>query len=663
MGHRSCPSNPEGWIIVHPRPTADELEAALGCGSLRPSLESLEVEPSVLDRRFDLSWMSGETLIWAAVLLIAVLVRVVGLTNWPLSAGEGGIASDASSLLQGGALSTDAAAHSLPVALVALSLFLFGASDAAVRLIPAGMGIGSVLLLFPARAWLGRGPALGAAFVMALSPTLVFASRTVDAGSLIVFGSLLLLVVVSRSTASLGFGPPFVVGAVAALLPLSSPLGWVALPLALMIAPAISGRWLPRRSANPVAVLGFLATVIVVSTSLFTRPEGFAGFVTGSLKELWSTYLSIAGAGWFLIPIELVMYELLALVFGVYAVYIILLNSRRLTVASERVARAVTVWALLAGGAALLLSGKSPALYCLVVLPLVLLAGTGLSAAAGTVEWRMLRQGRGVRFSVVLALTIVAAASAFGLLLRNPEIGAVPWGVMISVVVVLILGPLALITLAMARRMKGGAGPIIMLVLAILLGAYGLRSSLLLAATDLDRPGELLLVGSTAPDARLVVERLKRLSLDLTATKADLRDPTGGHGLTIAIDRSIAQPFLWYLRAFPDVSLVSPDSPGAAPMGYQVIISRPEVGPELVPRNAGYVERSYALTVPRASSFDQPPSMTSMGEALVNPRILKRRVDFLFDRQVAASPVASQFDLALRAELAARVYGTSVPPP
>lgn len=652
-------------MIVHPRPPEHELEGARRLGRAPYSLEpeSPVDEASVLDRRFDLSRISAESLAWAAVLLIAVLVRMVGLTNWPLSTGEAGIASDALSLVQGGTLSMDAAVHPLPVALVALGIFLFGASDTVVRLIPAGLGIGSILLLLPIRAWLGRGPALGAAFAMALSPTLVFASRTVDAGSLMVFGSLLLLVVLCRSTAKPGVGAAFVVGAVAALLPLSSPIGWIAFPLVLVVAPALTSRWLPRMSAFPAVVLGFLSTVIVMSTSLFTRPEGFAGFLNASLTTLWSSHLSTAGARWFLIPIELVLYELLPLVFGVYAVYLMLWNSGRLTVASERFARAVVVWALLAVGAASLLGGKTPEIYCLAVLPLILFAGVGLSGAAGAVERHILLHGRGVWFSFALLLTIVATASAFGLLLGNPEIGTVPWGLTLLVIVVLILVPLALITVAIARGMDGRAGPIAVLVLAVLLGAFGLRSSVLLSATDFDRPGELLLAGNSAPDVGFVVERLKRLSLDLTATKADVRDPTGGHGLTIAVDRSIAQPFVWYLREFPSVSVVTLDAPSAVPVGHQVILTRPDDGPMLVPRNAGYVERSYALTVSRAPSFDQPPSWTSLAEALANPRILKRYVDFLFDRQLAASPVPARFELALRAELAARVYGPTAPSP
>ncbi len=650
----------ESW-----RTPKHELDEALPHGGAPVSTELASPAPerSVLDRHFDLSRISGETLAWGAVLLIALLVRTVGLTNWSLSAGEARIASDALALVQGGSLSPDAATHPLPVNLVAFTIFLFGASDTVVRLIPSSLGMGSILLLLPARAWLGRGPALGAAFALALSPTLVFASRTVGAGSLLVLGSLLLLVALGRSVVRSEFGSMFVLGAVVALLPLAGPLGWVALPLALVIAPALTGRWLPRPKAIPSVVLGFLATILVVSTSLFTRPEGFAGFVNSSLSALWSSHLAAAGAVWFLVPIELVLYELLPLLFGLYAVYLILWDSGRLNPVTERLVHAVVAWVMLAGIAGLLLGGKGPELYCLVVLPLVLLAGTGLSAAAGAVEWRVLLEGRGAWYLVALLLTIVAAASAFGLLLGNPDIDTLRWVMMILVIVVLLLVPLGLITVTIGRGLNGRAGPIAVLVLAVLIAAFGLRSSLLLAATGLDRPGELLLAGSTTPDVRFVVERLQRLSLDLTAMKADVHDPTGGHGLTIAVERSIAEPFTWYLRDFPNVTVVAPDAPSRVPVGHQVIIARPEEGPELAPMDAGYVHRSYDLTVPLASSFDHPPSWTSVAEVLINPRILKQYVDFLFDRELASSAVGPQFDLALRAELAARVYGRSAPSP
>lgn len=618
-------------------------------------------ESSALDRRFDLSWISAEALAWAAVLLVAILVRFAGLANWPLSATEARIASDALALAQGGALSPDTAMRPLPVDLVALGIFLFGASDIVVRLIPVILGIGSILLLIPARAWLGRGPALGAAFALTLSPTLDFASRTVGAGSLLVMGSLLLLVALGRPASRQGFGSLIVVGAVGALLPLADPLGWLALPLALICAPAITGRWLPRPSAVPAVALGFLSTIIVFSTSIFTRPAGFSDFLHASLIVLWSSYLATAGAGWFLILIEVVLYELLPLLFGLYAIYLMRWNSRRLYVAAARLPRSVAAWTLLAGVVTAMLGGKGPELYCLVVLPLTLLGGIGLSAVCGAVEWRVLVHGRGAWYVLALLLTIAAAASAFGLLAGSPDTGSLLWSLTLLMILLLILIPLALVTLSLARGLRGRAGPISALVLVILLAAFGLRSSLLLAATDLDRPGELLLAGSTAPDVPLIVDRIQRLSLDLTASKADVRDPTGGHGLSVAVDRSIAEPFVWYLRDFPDVTIIEPAAQKTVPVSLQVIITRPEDAPALVPQNAGYVGRQYALAVPLAPAFDQPPSWTSMAEALINPRILKRYVDLLVHRETATSPPAPQFDLALRGELAARVYGKAAP--
>jgi hypothetical protein len=59
------------------------------------------VQPSALDWHVDLTRISGENLAWVAVLLVAVLVRVIGLTSWPLSAGEAGISSDALALVLG----------------------------------------------------------------------------------------------------------------------------------------------------------------------------------------------------------------------------------------------------------------------------------------------------------------------------------------------------------------------------------------------------------------------------------------------------------------------------------------------------------------------------------------------------------------------------------
>ena len=73
----------ESW-----RPPEHELDEALPHGGAPVGTEPVSPAPerSVLDRHFDLSRISSETLVWGVVLLIAFLVRIVGLTNWSLSA-------------------------------------------------------------------------------------------------------------------------------------------------------------------------------------------------------------------------------------------------------------------------------------------------------------------------------------------------------------------------------------------------------------------------------------------------------------------------------------------------------------------------------------------------------------------------------------------------
>jgi hypothetical protein len=82
-----------------------------------------------------------------------------------------------------------------------------------------------------------------------------------------------------------------------------------------------------------------------------------------------------------------------------------------------------------------------------------------------------------------------------------------------------------------------------------------------------------------------------------------------------------------------------------------------------VPQHVGYVERSYALSVPLAPAFDRPPSLSRLAEAVINPRILKRYFNFLSNRELAAAAKRPQFVLALRADLADRVFGKSAPSP
>ena len=279
---------------------------------------------------------------------IAALIRLIRLTAFPLSAAEASIATDAVALVQGAGLSTDAAAHPFLVAMTGAAFFLFGASDGIARLVAVVLGIGSLALLRALRTVLPTGTAWAAGLVLALSPTFVAASREVGEGALLTLTTLAVLLTVQlwRARPTLGHG--IALGVAIALLPLSSPLGWVALLPVLVAGHLLSQptghRW---QDLIPVA-LGGLATIVVVSTYVFTRPDGFGAFFDASLGSLWNTRLAELGDNWLLVPIQLATDELLALIAGIWGAAVALRGGAGLGYAERSTVRMLLGWGVLA---------------------------------------------------------------------------------------------------------------------------------------------------------------------------------------------------------------------------------------------------------------------------------------------------------------------------
>ncbi len=86
----------------------------------------------------------------------------------------------------------------LQMHLVALSYFVFGASDVAARLPAALFGIAAVALLWPFRRWLGKQGALLAALFMGISPFMLYYSRYVRNEAFVVVWGLLMFLAIAR---------------------------------------------------------------------------------------------------------------------------------------------------------------------------------------------------------------------------------------------------------------------------------------------------------------------------------------------------------------------------------------------------------------------------------------------------------------------------------
>ena len=92
---------------------------------------------------------------------------------------------------------------------------------------------------------------------------------------------------------------------------------------------------------------------------------------------------------------------------------------------------------------------------------------------------------------------------------------------------------------------------------ALLLLGYGLRSAVGLGIYRADASNEPLVYNTSTPEVRPLMERILRLSRDVTALNRTVADPTGGHGLSVAVDPAVEWPVRWYLRDFPDLHIVS----------------------------------------------------------------------------------------------------------
>lgn len=212
--------------------------------------------------------VTPEMLAYSLVLAAGLALRLAGLGQTPLDPDEALLALAAWQVTRGEVPTIDVAP--LMVFGTALLVFVVGASDAAVRLLPALAGAA-----LPAAAWALRGPcgrwaALAAAATLALAPTLVASARRADAPILALGLVALLLIAVA------GGRPRWSLAAVCSgALAACGPPGFLALAtLALGGLWAARRRWRTWRSGWRVLALG-LASSFVFATGGLLAPSGW----------------------------------------------------------------------------------------------------------------------------------------------------------------------------------------------------------------------------------------------------------------------------------------------------------------------------------------------------------------------------------------------------
>ncbi len=506
--------------------------------------------------------ITREAAAWSAILVIAALLRVAALAWPPLTDREAGLALAAaqgtpstSAFWEGDSVAV--AASPAYHALTGILFGVFGARDASARILPALSGVLIVLLPLALRDRLGRAPAALAGLTLALSPTMVGASREAagPAFAVLGFGGWLALAAPgssgSPSAARRGVG--------AALAGLGLAAGPAAFTGALILALGWGGLWLIRRKAlgEPGALdRGWLAQQLVVAgavlfglaSGLGVRFEGFAG-VFDSLG-LWLAGWGSAGVfpalAWLL---TLPLHEILLLVFGIWGAIACL---RR----GDHLAPLLVAWVLAGVVVLMAYPGRQAADSAWVCLPLALLAGLALRdiLERALAAWSWAGHALLVSALLFLALFVLYQLSAYALGL-GPRLN--PGEPALSLVLVLVAGGLAVVMVVLfalgwspevAWTSAGMAGFLVAVLISI---STNWDLSL---GTSAAGAGGLWRPQANTPGITMLADTLREISQSQT-------------GRTDALPIEVTSPtpagLAWALRDFPRGEPGTVDAPAA----------------------------------------------------------------------------------------------------
>ena len=553
-------------------PVTAERPPTPGAGSAEAAGNEGAVQPGFV--------LNVELLAWAVVAALAAALRLIDLRALPLGPAESLRARAALELARG--IVTPDWGGDLTSALAALSLRLFGDTATAVRIVPALLGVGAVMAMALYRPLVGRGVALVAALLLAISPVAVVTARTLgpEAAAL----PLALLLPPLAAAAFLN-GRTERLPAFAAVAGFG--LGSGALFLATLLIVVVwlateHGRTAP--DVEPSAPAGLRNDRTLLALTVLAALPGAAlailRYGAGPAREPLAAMAAWSGPPptarlletWNYIPSVLLGYEPLAFVLGAIGFALV---ARRWfsTSAGERLA---AIWATAGLLVAALWLHRDPGHVLVLIAPLALLGGIATARvfdrrpAAGNESdaapgwfpdhWRG---------PALLMLLVPVLGYALVVVLKWANAGRIDPADLRSVAIVLGAGIVAVVWLAWSRPPPWPA---------LVLGAWLLFGGLTLHATTnaAFKGGSEILTGiRTVPEVESIVQQL---------------DSTTPPGAAVWIERRLWPSLAWPLRDRP-VRLfveVPPDGPAV------LAVRMDGVGRAAAPPNAVPVTERWA---------------------------------------------------------------------
>jgi uncharacterized protein (TIGR03663 family) len=523
------------------------------------------------------SWLTMERAAYLALGLLAAGLRFLQLGQRPLSEAEAVQALAAFRFTQGAA--QGAPAGTVPALFTGnvLGFTLTGATDAAVRWLPALAGLILVLLPYGLRHRLGRGGALASSFLLAISPSAVYFSRHLDGAIVVAACGLAVVVGLINYLDTQRPGYLYLMAAALGLGLCAGPGIYTLLSILLLFVlllflvdrllgrnggwASLEAAWWALRSEKgllPKAGAVLAATFGLVSMAFVLHPAG-VGHAADLVGEWAKAFLPQPGAQPLVYPLYLLLrYEPLILLLGLVEIGRWLASGR----GSEQEggwngvpagslfphSALLVFWAVAAALVLLVAGHRSPGNLLLVVVPLALLAGQGMERAWRWISRRYLWAEAGVLMLVAVGMGIFfyLQIAAYSLSSTAQTVSVAGVSLYAGSTYLLLAAVALLLTVGLGAVAWVWRGP--QLVLAggwlaalVLLTLFGLKAMWGLNFAHASDARELMVMRTTAPDVRLLVDRLEALSLDRSGD---------AHTLPFTVDTATGPVVAWYLREF-----------------------------------------------------------------------------------------------------------------
>ncbi len=525
------------------------------------------------------SIMTVERVAYVMIGLLAAGLRFFQLGLRPLNEAEAVQALSALRFVEGGPQPVPAGTVPALFTGNVVGFTLMGTSDITARWLPALAGVVLVLLPYGLRHRLGRGGALAASFLLTISPSAVYLSRSLDSAIVVAACGLALVVGLINYLDTRQPGYLYLLAGALGLGLCAGP-GIYTLLLILLFFPlllflgerlldrstgwsSLTAAWWALRGEKGLlakASVVLAATFGLVAMTFVSHPAG-VGHAADLIADWARGFLPETGGQPVIYPLLLLIrYEALIVVLGLVEIawWVARGRSEQQETAHYRSSFPHTsflvFWTVVATLVILVMGHRPVGNVLLAVVPLALLAGKGVERARRWIGqhdlwfeagvFAAISLGVGVFFYLQLASFGLSSGSSTVSLAGITLHASVTYLLLAMVALLLVVG-LGVVTWLWRGPSLWLAGGWLAMVIA--LGLFTIQAMWGVNVAHASDARELMILQTTVPDVRLLVDRLEALSLERSGD---------AHTLPFTVDAETGPVVAWYLRDFQHQSVV-----------------------------------------------------------------------------------------------------------